>query len=102
MNQDVEQKNSQLVRKLLFVVLAMFGFGYALVPLYDVFCDITGINGKTESSAVAEVKYDVDLSREITIEFITSVNKSAPITFQTETKKLKIHAGQYYTVNFYA
>lgn len=102
MNQDVEQKNSQLVRKLLFVVLAMFGFGYALVPLYDVFCDITGINGKTESSAVAEVKYDVDLSREITIEFITSVNKSAPITFQTETKKLKIHPGQYYTVNFYA
>ncbi len=99
---ELEQKNTKLVRKLVFIVLGMFGFGYALVPLYDVFCDITGLNGKTASEAIVEVKYEVDLNREVTVEFITSVNQSAPIEFHTEKNKLKIHPGQYYTVNFYA
>ncbi len=102
MNDSVGQKNSKLVRKLLFIVLGMFGFGYALVPIYNVFCDITGLNGKTASEAITEVKYDVDLNREITIEFVTSLNKSVPMVFRTEKNKLKIHPGQYYTVNFYA
>ena len=102
MSDGVEQKNTKLVRKLVFIVLAMFGFGYALVPLYDVFCDITGLNGKTDAEATTEVKYEVDLNRELTIEFITSLNKSTPMVFRTEAKKLKIHPGKYYTVNFYA
>jgi len=42
MSESVGQKNTKLVRKLVFIVLGMFGFGYALVPIYDVFCDITG------------------------------------------------------------
>jgi len=103
MNNELEKKNSKLVRKLLFIVLGMFGFGYALVPIYDVFCDITGLNGKPEAEAVAEVKYDVDQDREITIEFITSLPKSTPtMAFRAEKNKIKIHPGQYYTVNFYA
>lgn len=101
-DEGIEKKNTKLVRKLVFIVLAMFGFGYALVPLYDVFCDITGLNGKPESEATTEVKYEVDLNRELTIEFITSLNKSTPMVFRTETKKMKIHPGKYYTVNFYA
>lgn len=102
MSDDLGQKNTKLVRKLVIIVLGMFGFGYALVPIYDVFCDITGLNGKTASEAISNVKYDVDLDREITIEFITSVNKAAPIAFRIEKNKIKIHPGQYYTVNFYA
>ncbi|TAK61202.1 MAG: cytochrome c oxidase assembly protein, partial [Methylobacter sp.] len=46
MNESVTQKNAKLVRILVFVVLGMFGFGYALVPLYDVLCEVTGLNGK--------------------------------------------------------
>jgi len=80
----------------------MFGFGYALVPLYDVFCDAFGILGKTDDEATAELHYKVDLSRELTIEFVTSLNESTQMVFRTETKKLKIHPGKYYTVNFYA
>ncbi len=102
MSEDIERKNTKLVRKLVFIVLAMFGFGYALVPIYDVFCDITGLNGKTEAEAVAEVKYQIDTNREITLEFVTSLNESAPMVFRTETKKIKVHPGKYYTVNFYA
>jgi len=102
MNDTVKQKNTKLVRKLIIIVLAMFGFGYALVPIYNVFCDITGINGKTEDKAVTETQYQVDLNRTLTIEFVTSLNESTPMLFRAETQKLKIHPGQYYTVNFYA
>ncbi len=96
------QKNQRLVRKLVIVTVAMFGFGFGLVPLYDVFCDITGINGKTDVEAAEEVAYEVDTSRKITIEFVTSLNESAPMEFYAERKKMKVHPGKYYTINFFA
>jgi len=103
MSDDLGQKNTKLVRKLVFIVLGMFGFGYALVPIYDVFCDITGLNGKTASEAIVDVVYEVDLNREITIEFITSLPKStSTMVFRAEKNKIKVHPGKYYTVNFYA
>jgi cytochrome c oxidase assembly protein subunit 11 len=102
MSTGVQQKNTKLVRTLLFVVVGMFGFGYALVPLYDVLCDITGINGKVESAAAKETTYEVDKNREITVEFMTALNEATPMVFRSEIKKMKIHPGEYYTVNFFA
>ena len=102
MSETLEQKNSKLVGKLLLIVVGMFGFGYALVPIYEVFCDITGLNGKVASEAIDKISYEVDESREITVEFITSLNETTPMIFHAETKKLKIHPGKYYTVNFFA
>ena len=102
MNDSIERKNRKLVIKLVTIAIAMFGFGYALVPIYDVFCDITGINGKTDKVAASAVQYDIDREREITMEFITSLNESAPMVFKAEKKKMRIQPGQYYTVNFYA
>ncbi len=99
---ELQQKNRKLARNLILVAVAMFGFGYALVPLYDVLCDITGLNGKTGEQAVAENQYTIDKNRELTIEFVTSLNKSTPMIFYSVTSKLKIHPGQYYTVNFVA
>ncbi len=101
-NESLTHKNTRLVRKLLIVVIAMFGFGYALVPLYDVFCDVTGINGKTNKTAAAEKVYTIDKNRNVTVEFITALNESAPIAFKALQKKIVVHPGQYYTVNFYA
>ncbi|MFA5982700.1 MAG: cytochrome c oxidase assembly protein [Methylococcaceae bacterium] len=100
MNND--KSNQKLIRILVFVAIGMFGFGYALVPLYDVLCDITGLNGKTENGAVKEVNYQIDKNREIQIEFIASVNVATQMLFRPETKTLKVFPGQYYTVNFYA
>ena len=102
MNNDIQQKNAKLVRNLLIIVVAMFGFGFALVPIYDVLCEVTGLNGKVEAKAVNEVVYPVDKERVVTVEFITSLNESAPMVFRAETKKLDVHPGEYYTVNFYA
>lgn len=102
MTESIEKKNSRLVIKLVAIAVGMFGFGYALVPLYDVFCDLTGINGKTNTVAASKVNYEVDESREVIVEFITSLNKSAPMLFKSETMKMRVHPGEYYTVNFYA
>ncbi|GAB6140992.1 cytochrome c oxidase assembly protein [Methylosoma difficile] len=102
MNEELNQKNIKLVRNLVIVVVAMFGFGFALVPLYDVLCDITGLNGKVNGTAVKEIAYTVDKSREITVEFMTSLNEATPMVFRAETKKITVHPGEYVTVNFYA
>lgn len=102
MSEELQQKNTKLAKKLVILAVLMFGFGYALVPIYDVLCDLTGQNIKLESAAGSEEVFTVDESREIRIEFITSVNESTPLTFRAETNSLKVHPGQYYTVNFYA
>ena len=44
---DGRPSHRKLVRKLVLVAVGMFGFGFALVPLYDIFCEVTGLNGKT-------------------------------------------------------
>lgn len=82
--------------KLLFVFsIAMFGFGYALVPLYDVFCEVVGINGKTgqitQSQAVAGA---IDTDRLVTVEFDTNVNTTLPWRFKAEQYKKKVHPGE--------
>ncbi|QXP88348.1 cytochrome c oxidase assembly protein [Methylococcus capsulatus] len=96
-----KRKHGRLVWGIVFVALAMFGFGFALAPFYSLFCEITGLNGKVRTEAVDEVAYDVDVSREITIEFVTELNERMPLAFSVETSKMKIHPGQYYTVKFY-
>lgn len=79
----------------------MFGFGFALVPLYDVFCEYTGLNGKIKSEAVIESDLKPDLSREVSVEFLSTVNGAMPLQFRSETKKLKVHPGEYQTVRFF-
>jgi len=93
--------NNKLVIKLVFIVFGMFGFGFALVPLYDVFCDIAGINGKTENSAAIYESVEIDESREVTVEFITRTNTGMPWEFRAETKRIKVHPGELNTVSFY-
>ena len=83
--------------KLAIIPLLMFGFGFALVPLYDVFCDITGLNGKTGQIQAAEIDAaDVDLSRTIEVRFLTSTNAGLPWSFEPLVKKMDIHPGQIY------
>ena len=81
--------------KLFLLSIAMFGFGYALVPLYDVFCDITGLNGKTGTIAVEQVEQmPVDENRVVTVEFDTNVNGDLPWTFTPKDKKLQVSPGE--------
>jgi cytochrome c oxidase assembly protein subunit 11 len=94
--------NNKTVKKLLLVVIAMFGFGFALVPLYDVFCDITGLNGKTNSTAVAYTASSVDKSRTVRVQFITRNAKGIPWKFEPVVNEIDVHPGEMKLVSFYA
>jgi len=93
--------NQKIVRRLLFAVLGMFGFGFAMVPLYNVFCDITGINGKTGGRVAIETT-EPDMSRTVTVEFIASVNESMPWDFRPEVSSMEVHPGKMYKATYYA
>ncbi len=97
----VTEHNRRLTRKLAVAALLMFGFGFALVPLYDVFCKITGLGGKT-GPAVAEMPAaKVDTSRWVTVEFTGSVSKGMPWEFRPLQKKLRVHPGQTMVAHYY-
>ncbi len=89
-------------RRLLLAALGMFGFGFAMVPIYDVFCDWTGLNGRTADGPAADIDYAVDTSRLVTVEFVANLNQSMPWEFYPEVAKMQVHPGQAYTTRFYA
>lgn len=91
-----------MVRNLLLVVIGMFGFGYALVPLYDVFCEITGLNGKPGVVQAQALGKGVDQSREVTVEFIGNVNSSLKWQFYPLSKRMQVHPGKVYETTYYA
>jgi cytochrome c oxidase assembly protein subunit 11 len=90
MNKD----DKKIVQNLLFVVLGMFCFGFALVPLYDVFCEYTGLNGKTGVQYVSEEQMQVDNTREIKVEFLANTNDGMPWDFEPLTRAVRVHPGE--------
>lgn len=104
-NNTARANNTQrTVFKLLAIVVGMFGFGFLLVPLYDVFCDITGLNGKTggKYGAVQASQQRVDETREITIQFLTNNNDGMGWDFHPTVASIKVHPGKATHVNFLA
>lgn len=87
--------------KHLFVALAMFGFGFALVPLYDVFCEITGLNGKV-TGTVEKVDYTVDTSRTVTVQLLASKNAEMPWSFMALQEQIDLHPGDWKQIGFWA
>ncbi len=98
--QDVDGKS--LARSLVIMAVAMFGFGFLLVPIYDAFCEITGLGGKTNSIAATDVSTEVDQTRAINLEFVTTVNQYAPWEFHSQVKKMTVHPGGMYEAIFIA
>jgi cytochrome c oxidase assembly protein subunit 11 len=91
------------ILRLSLATVAMFGFGFALIPLYGLVCDLTGASGSTSMLVnPADARERPDLSRVVNVEFMTTVNGGGPWTFAAETPRLQVHPGQLYTVNFTA
>ncbi len=82
------------------VLVGMFGFAFALVPLYDVFCQITGINGKVDATAQSIVHEEVDESRYINVQFITRGSPGLPWQMSVEMRQMSVHPGQMAEVDF--
>ncbi|MDZ7751693.1 MAG: cytochrome c oxidase assembly protein [Gammaproteobacteria bacterium] len=96
------RKNRRTVRKLALVGVAMFGFGFLLVPLYDVFCDITGLNGKTGRLEAAEAGVGIDEQRKVTVEFIANVRDGMGWDFKPQVTSMEVHPGALMTTSFVA
>jgi cytochrome c oxidase assembly protein subunit 11 len=92
----------RVIINLLLVVAFMFGFGFAMVPLYNVICQITGIGGKVPLTVAQASSGHIDTSRAVRMEFLTNVNEYMPVEFHAEQTKLDIHPGQQYKLLFYA
>lgn len=92
--QDKPKSNRKLISLLVMGCIGMFGFGFALVPLYDVLCEQLGINGKTSSTASNYQAITVDTSRVVTVEFISQVQTGMPWKFEPQTKRLEVHPGE--------
>ncbi|WED29684.1 cytochrome c oxidase assembly protein [Vibrio sp. DW001] len=92
---DKQKANKALTTKLLFAVMAMFGFGYALVPLYDVMCDALGINGKTNKVAIDQPHgMVIDLSRTIDVELMAHIPSGMLWQMKPKVRTLQVHPGQ--------
>jgi cytochrome c oxidase assembly protein subunit 11 len=97
--------NRDMVFKLAVVALLMFGFGYAMVPMYRAFCEALGVNVLSLAekdvpgmSSKAKPNTQVDLSRTVNIEF--DANSRGPWSFKPEKRYVDVHPGQLTTVMY--
>jgi cytochrome c oxidase assembly protein subunit 11 len=94
--------NRKLTLKLLGFALGSFAFGFALVPLYDVLCDLTGFGNQ---KALAERRLSVeapDDSRTITVDFVAELPSVGNWEFRPLVSSMQIHPGRLYSTEFMA
>ena len=92
------------------VAVGMFGFAFALVPLYNIFCEITGLNGKTSGQAATSVPVAATASqsasesieREVTVQFISHVSRGMPWEFRPTESRLRVRLGEVTETMYYA
>ena len=93
---------ARTVKKLCLVLVGMVGFVFALVPIYDLFCEVTGLNGKTGGQyTYVESEMEADLSREVRVNFITNTNQGMNWEFWPEKGAIKVNPGTIHTVNIF-
>ena len=100
--EQADLKNKKLVRKLIWMVVGSLLFGFALVPLYDVLCSVTGLNGKTNNSAAVLSTAKVDNTRWVNVQFTTNVMPGLGWNFYPKQASIKLHPGKIETVTFIA
>lgn len=90
---DHSRAHRRLVRKLVLLAVGMFGFGFAMWPLYNVFCDLTGLGGR--GVQVADSAGELEKSdRQVRILFDATVNSSLPWVFQAKQKSAMVSLGE--------
>ncbi len=93
--------NWRMFGKLVVIASLMFGFGYALVPVYKAICQVMGINVLALGDVIVGDKASVansqvDMSRTITVEF--DANARGPWDFKPEQRSIQVHPGELTTV----
>jgi len=92
------------LRNALIVVFGMFGFGYALVPLYNIVCELTGLNGRTSGTQeqAQAVDWQPDYERTIDVLFVANLNVGLPWEFRPVVSRMQVHPGEMITTEFVA
>ena len=97
----MNEGSKKTIKLLCFSVLGMFTFSFALVPLYDVFCEVTGLNGKIELEATTNQNLETAIGRDVSIQFVSHNNEQMPWIFRPSESQIKIQTGKYHTATFY-
>jgi cytochrome c oxidase assembly protein subunit 11 len=99
---DLKRANLSMTWKLLAIALGAFGFGFALVPLYNVLCSVTGYGDQTKLLQRVKAIEHPDPSRTVTIEFLADVASSGGWDFRPVVRTIEVHPGQIYSADFIA
>lgn len=94
--------NLNMTWKLLAIAAGSFGFGFALVPLYNVLCAVTGYGDQAKLLQKVSTIEHPDPSRTVTVQFLADVASSGGWEFRPEARSIQVHPGQLYTAEFYA
>ena len=97
----MNEGSKKTIKTLCFAVLGMFTFSFALVPLYNVFCEVTGLNGKIELKATKETDIEIENGRDLSVQFVSHNNEQMPWAFKPSEDSIKIKTGKYHTTSFY-
>lgn len=97
----LQQSNRKMAWRLLLVAVFFAGFGFALVPLYDVICRLTGLNGRTNAVAAVQSKNtQVDTSRWVNVEFLSHTMPGVGLDFTPEQFTMRVHPGEIIHTNY--
>jgi cytochrome c oxidase assembly protein subunit 11 len=94
--------NRSLIRQLWIFTAGSFAFGFALVPLYDVICDVTGYGDRSKLVEASTFTAAEDKNRLVTIELISDSPSFGDWTFRPEVGSIQVHPGRLYEAKFYA
>lgn len=103
MSESREQSNRRLTLRLLGFAAGAFAFGFALVPLYDVICDITGVGNPKDLLRASNVQaIEHDESRLVTVEFVADLPSVGSWEFRPVIAEMKVHPGRLYEIDYVA
>jgi cytochrome c oxidase assembly protein subunit 11 len=97
-----KRSNRILIRSLVLMTAGSFAFGWALVPLYTVFCKVAGVGNAQAKEGPAAVREAVDPNREVTVEFVADPASVGSFEFRPEAASMRVHPGKLYDTQFYA
>ncbi|UOB73731.1 cytochrome c oxidase assembly protein [Pseudoalteromonas sp. APM04] len=93
--------HAPLLKRLIIISIGMFAFAFALVPLYDVFCDLTGLNGKP-SLEQAQHSSVIEQTRDVSVSFTTHAQSGAPFEVKSKEYSVVVKPGEMREVVFSA
>jgi cytochrome c oxidase assembly protein subunit 11 len=99
---ELRRANINMLWKLLAIAAGSFGFGFALVPLYNVLCSVTGYGDQSKLLQKVSAIEHPDLKRTVTVEFLADVASAGGWEFRPVVRTVEVHPGQLFTAEFFA